>query len=85
MSFGEGVEFSSLCREWRGKWSKEDSNSSLISVNQLFVETFLPTLKSIDGFQKVQRIVCGGMLDWKFGKRSLLFCFSFPVLESCQP
>lgn len=66
MSFGTGVEFTSICREWRGKWSKDSDNASLVEVNTLFNETFLPTLKSIEGFEKIQRIVCGGCLDWKF-------------------
>jgi hypothetical protein len=66
MSFGEGVDFTSICREWRGKWSKDNGNASLIAVNKLFNESFLPTLKALDGFEKVQRVVCGGCLDWKF-------------------
>ena len=66
MSFGDGVKFSSVCREWRGKWTKDEDNASLVAVNKLFTESFLPTLKSVSGFEKIQRVVCGDCLDWKF-------------------
>jgi hypothetical protein len=66
MSLCEGVTFSSICREWRGKWSEDADKASLVAVNKLFNETFLPTIKSLEGFEKVQRIVCGDCHDWKF-------------------
>ena len=39
MSLCEGVTFSGICREWRGKWSEDADKASLVAVNKLFNET----------------------------------------------
>eukprot|EP01036_Dinobryon_divergens_P024105 gene24105-32522_t len=60
----DGVEFDTIAREWRFKWSADDEKKSLASAQQtLFL--FQPALKQIDGLKGVQRIVCGGCLDFK--------------------
>ena len=46
------------------KWSTDDGSKSLQSV-QLALETLLPQIKAVDGFKSVQRVVCGGCLDFK--------------------
>ena len=60
----DGVEFDTIAREWRLKWSPDDDKKSLASVQQTLV-VFLPALKAINGVKSVQRIVCGGCLDYK--------------------
>jgi len=60
----DGVEFDTIAREWRLKWSPDDNKKSLSSVQQTLV-VFLPALKAINGVKSVQRIVCGGCLDYK--------------------
>ena len=60
----EGVEFDTIAREWRLKWSPDDDKKSLASVQQTLTE-LLSSLKAIDGVKSVQRIVCGGCLDYK--------------------
>jgi hypothetical protein len=60
----DGVEFDTIAREWRLKWSPDDNKKSLASVQQTLV-VFLPALKAINGVKSVQRIVCGGCLDYK--------------------
>lgn len=63
-SVTNGVEFDTLAREWRCKWSTEDDKKSLQEAQKL-LESVLPNIKKVDGFQGVQRIVCGGCLDFK--------------------
>jgi hypothetical protein len=59
-----GVEFDTIAREWRLKWSPDDDKKSLASVQQSLA-LFLPAIKNIGGVKSVQRIVCGGCLDYK--------------------
>ena len=62
--FIQGVEFDTIAREWRFKWSADDEKKSLASAQQtLFL--FKSAIKQIDGLKGVQRIVCGGCLDYK--------------------
>merc|ERR1719231_983244 len=59
-----GVQFDTIAREWRLKWSTDADKKSLQSVQQTL--TILENeLKSIPGMKSVQRIVCGGCLDFK--------------------
>lgn len=60
----DGVEFDTIAREWRLKWSPDDDKKSLAAVQQS-LQVFLPAIKKIDGVKSVQRIVCGGCLDYK--------------------
>ena len=60
----EGVEFNTIAREWRMKWSIDDDKKSLVEIQKV-VDQYLPAIKSIDGVKDVQRIVCGGCLDYK--------------------
>ena len=60
----DGVEFDTIAREWRLKWSPDDDKKSLAAVQQV-VNSLISSIKSIDGVKNVQRIVCGGCLDYK--------------------
>ncbi len=57
----KGVEFDTVAREWRMKWSPDNDKSSLAAV-QAVVDKTLGELKSLDGVKSVQRVVCGGCL-----------------------
>lgn len=59
-----GVQFNTIAREWRLKWSEDSDKKSLQSVQQTLT-IFENELKSIPGMKSVQRIVCGGCLDFK--------------------
>lgn len=59
-----GVEFDTIAREWRCKWSADHDKQSLQDAQVLLNDT-LSTLKAIKGVKDVQRIVCGGCLDFK--------------------
>lgn len=60
----EGVEFNTIAREWRFKWSPDDEKRSLVSA-QATLGIFAPSLKKLEGVKSVQRIVCGGCHDFK--------------------
>lgn len=63
-SVTEGVDFDTIAREWRCKWSPDNDKKSLQEAQKLLDST-LKKIKDVDGCQGVQRIVCGGCLDFK--------------------
>ena len=60
----EGVEFDTIAREWRCKWSTDNDKKSLAELQQALNDS-KGDLKAIDGLKSVQRVVCGGCLDFK--------------------
>lgn len=59
-----GVEFDTIAREWRLKWSADGDKKSLADVQQV-LNKYTASLKKLDGVKSVQRVVCGGCLDYK--------------------
>lgn len=59
-----GVEFDTIAREWRLKWTPDNDKKSLATVQQS-LDKLTSSLKKIDGVKGVQRIVCGGCQDYK--------------------
>mmetsp|Transcript_8625 Transcript_8625/g.18409 ORF Transcript_8625/g.18409 Transcript_8625/m.18409 type:complete len:153 (+) Transcript_8625:24-482(+) len=59
-----GVSFDTIAREWRFKWSADNDKKSLEEAQKVLDEA-LPKLKALDGIKDVQRVVCGGCLDFK--------------------
>lgn len=60
----DGVEFDTIAREWRCKWSSDSDKKSLQELQKVFTSN-LPAIKALDGVKDVQRVVCGGCLDFK--------------------
>lgn len=60
----EGVEFDKIAREWRCKWSPDNDKASLVQA-QKALESVLGDVKKVDGVLGVERVVCGGCLDFK--------------------
>ena len=60
----EQVEFDTIAREWRFKWSDENEKKSLDSAQQTLA-IFQSSLSKIDGVKSVQRVVCGSCKDFK--------------------
>eukprot|EP00966_Prymnesium_polylepis_P056291 1302399-Prymnesium_polylepis.1 len=50
-----GVEFDTVAREWRMKWSGDDDKASLAAAQKVLDET-ASTLKEIPGVKSVQRV-----------------------------
>merc|ERR1719373_1459159 len=59
-----GVDFETIAREWRCKWSTDNDKKSLEELQKL-LDAHKATLKGLDGVKGVQRIVCGGCQDFK--------------------
>jgi hypothetical protein len=64
VTIAEGVEFDTIAREWRCKWSADSDKASLVEA-QKALQAVLPEIKSVDGVKSVERVVCGGCLDFK--------------------
>eukprot|EP00588_Corethron_pennatum_P009254 CAMPEP_0194273374 /NCGR_PEP_ID=MMETSP0169-20130528/6726_1 /TAXON_ID=218684 /ORGANISM="Corethron pennatum, Strain L29A3" /LENGTH=112 /DNA_ID=CAMNT_0039016309 /DNA_START=191 /DNA_END=529 /DNA_ORIENTATION=- len=60
----EGVDFDTIAREWRCKWSPDGDKASLAAAQTALTEV-LADLKAVDGVKDVSRTVCGGCLDFK--------------------
>ena len=60
----DGVEFDTIAREWRCKWSPDNDKKALQEA-QKALQAVLPEIKSVDGVKGVQRVVCGGCMDFK--------------------
>ena len=60
----KGVEFDTIAREWRFKWTPDDDKASLASAQQT-LDMFSSEIKAIPGVKSVQRVVCGGCMDFK--------------------
>ena len=60
----DGVEFNVVAREWRCKWTKDNESASLAAAQKVLDE-YKATIKGVTGVQNVQRVVCGGCLDFK--------------------
>lgn len=60
----KGVNFDTVAREWRFKWTPEDEKASLASAQQT-LDMYSAQIKEIPGVKSVQRVVCGGCMDFK--------------------
>jgi hypothetical protein len=65
-TIAEGVEFDTIAREWRCKWTDDESGNklSLVAAQQA-LESVVDDIKGVKGVKLVERIVCGGCLDFK--------------------
>jgi hypothetical protein len=59
-----GVEFDTIAREWRCKWTDENDKKSLQDAQIALVDV-LTDLKATKGCKSVFRVVCGGNKDFK--------------------
>lgn len=60
----DNVQYNTVAREWRLKWSPDLEKRSLSSVQNV-LSSIIPALKDIKGLKDIQRVVCGGCLDYK--------------------
>uniref|UniRef100_A0A7S2KE72 Uncharacterized protein n=1 Tax=Leptocylindrus danicus TaxID=163516 RepID=A0A7S2KE72_9STRA len=64
VTIADGVEFDTVAREWRCKWSPDDEKASLVAA-QKALEEVVGDIKGVEGVKDVSRVVCGGCLDFK--------------------
>jgi len=58
------MEFDRVCREWRCKYEGDKATSASLEACSKVLAEYLPELKAIEG-ATVNRLVCGGCLDFK--------------------
>lgn len=63
-TIAKGVEFDTIAREWRCKWAEKDDKKSLEEV-QKALDGVMGKVGAVPGLRNVQRLVCGGCLDFK--------------------
>jgi len=63
-TIAEGVEFDTIAREWRCKWSPDNDKAALVAAQKALKEVMGDVAK-VDGFKKTDRVVCGGCMDFK--------------------
>ena len=71
----EGVEFDTVARGWRCKWSPDFDKASLVAC-QMALESVAEDLNEVDGVKSIERVVCGDCLDFKVSE----FCVQLIVL-----
>ena len=76
-SIMDGVDYDSIVREWRCKWSPDGDKASLLTC-QMAIESIFDDLIEIDGVQNVERIVCDKEFDFKVWFMVLEKCFISP-------
>jgi replication factor A1 len=59
-----GVEFDTIAREWRCKWSADNDKKSLEELQKALLAV-IPTVSAVGGVKGVRRVVCGSCFDFK--------------------
>lgn len=59
------MSFNRVCREWRCKYDGDKGTSESLEAISKVVDEYLPELKKISDGVTVNRLVCGGCLDFK--------------------
>lgn len=59
------MSFDRVCREWRCKYTGDKSDSKSLEAIAKVVDEYLPQIKKASKNAKVNRLVCGGCLDFK--------------------
>ena len=59
------MSFNRVCREWRCKYEGDKATSESLEAISKVVDEYLPEIKKISEGVTVNRLVCGGCLDFK--------------------
>ena len=59
------MSFNRVCREWRCKYEGDKSTSESLEAISKVVDELLPEIKKSSKDATVNRLVCGGCLDFK--------------------
>eukprot|EP00525_Craspedostauros_australis_P007867 CAMPEP_0198109392 /NCGR_PEP_ID=MMETSP1442-20131203/1416_1 /TAXON_ID= /ORGANISM="Craspedostauros australis, Strain CCMP3328" /LENGTH=147 /DNA_ID=CAMNT_0043765027 /DNA_START=361 /DNA_END=804 /DNA_ORIENTATION=- len=59
------MSFNRVCREWRCKYEGDKGTSESLEAISKVVDEYLPELKKLSDGVTVNRLVCGGCLDFK--------------------
>jgi hypothetical protein len=59
------MSFNRVCREWRCKYEGDKTDSESLEAISKVVDKYLPSIKEASGDITVNRLICGGCLDFK--------------------
>ncbi len=59
------MSFDRVCREWRCKYEGDKATSESLEAISKLVDEYLPAIKATSSDATVNRLVCGGCLDFK--------------------
>lgn len=59
-----GVDFNTIAREWRCKWSEDNDKASLQAL-QKALNDIMPKVSAVAALRDVRRVVCGSCHDFK--------------------
>jgi hypothetical protein len=59
------MSFDRVCREWRCKYSGDKATSESLEAISKLVDEYLPQVKAVSEGATVNRLICGGCLDFK--------------------
>jgi len=59
------MSFDRVCREWRCKYTGDKSTSESLEAISKVVDEYLPIIKQVSSGVTVNRLICGGCLDFK--------------------
>lgn len=59
------MSFDRVCREWRCKYTGDKATSESLEAISKLVDEYLPQIKAVSGGATVNRLICGGCLDFK--------------------
>jgi hypothetical protein len=59
------MSFNRVCREWRCKYDGDKATSESLEAIAKVVDELLPEIKKASADATVNRLVCGGCLDFK--------------------
>lgn len=69
------MSFDRVCREWRCKYEGDKATSESLEAIAKVVDEFLPKIKAVSSGATVNRMICGGCLDFKLQTTvSLFYC-----------
>ena len=59
------MSFDRVCREWRCKYEGDKATSESLEAISKLVDEYLPEVKKASSDVTVNRLICGGCLDFK--------------------
>ena len=59
------MSFNRVCREWRCKYDGDKGTSESLEAISKVVDELLPEIKKASKYATVNRLICGGCLDFK--------------------
>jgi hypothetical protein len=64
IELAKGISFNTIAREWRMKYAADNGKAAATEV-QALLDKHLEKIKATAGYKSINRVVCGGCMDFK--------------------